>query len=97
MSTMVVREARKSSDVPTGQHWAILIYKTLTIAHAEEGHGYPAYTEQINTVEHLVFVSVVEWEQAVKKLHESKNRPDYVAFEVKNLAKVTTTVSTLVE
>ena len=50
------------SELPSTEHFALIVFKTKNIYHEGDersriypGHGYPAHTETINTVEYHVF------------------------------------------
>jgi len=62
-----MKQVKTANDVPSGEHIAVLVYKTHSVYHEGDersrtnpGHGYPAYTEEINAFEHYVFVGD-EW------------------------------------
>jgi hypothetical protein len=76
----------KKSDVPTTKHYAILAYRSRNIHHPAEGHGYPAYNEQLNITEHYVTTQKQDWEENIRVLEINKD--NYVAFEVAKLARV---------
>ena len=57
-----MRPVTKKTEIPTTPHLAILVFKTSNIYHEGDersrtcpGHGYPAYTETIYTVDYIPF------------------------------------------
>lgn len=55
------------------------------------GHGYPAYTETVDTVTHYVTEDATAWEEEVKALHFKKEK--FVFFEVQKLEELIVTTS----
>lgn len=81
-------EVKKKEQVPKKPHYAVLVYKTSSVYHEGDersrtnpGHGYPAYTEQINNFEHYVSEDKNEWENFVKALHMTGEK-NFVFFRV---------------
>jgi len=88
--------------LPEQVHFAALIFKSRSIYHEGDkrsrtnpGHGYPAYTETVNTIEYLPFASRQEMESWVIKAETAKyDQPKYRLIEAKPLsAKVSATVN----
>jgi hypothetical protein len=71
------------SDLLNVPHFAALTFKTDTIHHEGDersrthpGHGYPAYTETINSINYTILVNesdVTDWVRAREK--ENADRP----------------------
>ena len=64
------RWAHQPSDLPPGEHYAILVFGSVHIPGDERsrthpGHGYPAHSEP--KVEYIVFTGREAWEQEVKR------------------------------
>lgn len=88
------------NDVPTGLHYAILVYKHESVYHEGDersrtnpGHGYPAHTETFDAFEHYVTQYKNEWLAAIEEFatnEDTKNK--FICFEVPKLAKVATKV-----
>lgn len=53
---------RGTSDVPDGQHYAILFFKTIYMP--AQGHGYDAYSE--GATDYVIYKTREAWEQAIK-------------------------------
>ena len=71
--------SHSKSDVPTEQHFAIVVFSSIYIPgdrRSEEcpGHGYPAHSE--SQCEYIVFKSEEEWKADIKKRMESKYGSD---------------------
>ena len=93
--------------VPTVPHYAALVFDSTSVYHEGDersrthpGHGYPAHTETINTINYIVFKDKAEMEAWVlatetKKPIYSYDKPKpYRILEVKPLtAKLTATVA----
>ena len=88
------------SDMPTGDHYAIMEFSSINIPGDERsrtnpGHGYPAYTDHF--IRYIAFTDKAEWEREVQERTNSKyGSNDFVATFVKQ-AKVSTTVSVAVD
>jgi len=83
-----VKRVASKNDVPLGQHWAVLIYKSSSVyvpgderSRTNPGHGYPAHTETYESFEHYVATSKSEWEEFVMALFKSGEN-NFVFFEV---------------
>jgi hypothetical protein len=85
--------ANNKNDVPTGHHFAILVYTTSSTyvpgderSRTNPGHGYPGGYETHNSFEHYVTHDKPQWESLIKELHlEKKN---FVFFEVEKLGQI---------
>jgi hypothetical protein len=88
------------NDVPTGQHYAILVYKSESVyiegderSRTSPGHGYPAHTEVYESFEHYVTQDKNEWLKAVEEFAKDKDCKDkFICFEVPKLATVKTKI-----
>jgi len=88
------------NDVPTGLHYAILVYKTESVyiegderSRTNPGHGYPARTEVYESFEHYVTLYKDEWLKAIEEFatnEDTKNK--FICFEVPKLSSVKTKV-----
>ncbi len=72
-----MKRIKKPSDIPTGPHFAVLVYATTQIHHEGDersrthpGHGYPAYTETVDAFEHYTTESMSELEVFVTQLEQ---------------------------
>lgn len=82
-----MRPVTKKTEIPTMPHLAILVFKTSNIYHEGDersrtcpGHGYPAYTETIYTVDYIPFADekgVNDWIVA----RELNKKPEWVLPE----------------
>lgn len=99
----MMKQVHKASDVPHQPHYAVLVYKTGTVHHEGDersrtnpGHGYPAYSEEINMFEHYITLDKAEWEDFIVQLINGrpyeKPTKNFVAFHVAGLAQVKTVV-----
>jgi hypothetical protein len=88
-------------NIPQQTHFAALVFKSRTIQHEGDersrthpGHGYPAYSETIHTVEYIPFPSKKEMEKWVLRAETTKfNPPKYKLIEARPLTpKVSATV-----
>jgi hypothetical protein len=92
-----VKEVKRPSDVPSGQHFAVCVYdkESVTIPGDERsrtnpGHGYPESTEVYETFKHYVTHSKTDWVKLIEILADDEDYKDkFVAFEVSKTAKVT--------
>ena len=89
---------RRASDVPAGAHWAIVAYGSRSGYHEGDersrtnpGHGYPAYTEEVDLTSHYVFRDESSWRAALADLHQDVPGT-FVAFGVLGIARVRMTV-----
>lgn len=74
------------SKFPSNAHYAALVFKTNDIYHEGDqrsrdcpGHGYPAYTETVESIEYIAFSNeqmMSDWVIAQTK-KDSYNRPKY--------------------
>lgn len=55
--------AHSSSQVPDGDHFAIIYFRSVTIP--KQGHGYPEYDESV--CDYVVFPDRESWEAAVRE------------------------------
>lgn len=89
----------RKSDMPTGDHYAIMEFDSITIPGDERsrtnpGHGYPESTEHF--VRYIAFTDKTEWEQEIQNRTNAKyGRNDFVAAFVKQ-ATISTTVNVAV-
>lgn len=72
-----MKRIKKPSDIPTGPHFAVLVYATTSVHHEGDersrtnpGHGYPAYTETVDAFEHYVFEKQAELEVFIGQLEQ---------------------------
>ena len=72
-----MKRIKNPNDIPTGPHFAVLVYATTSIHHEGDersrtnpGHGYPAYTETVDAFEHYVTTSASELEVFVTQLEQ---------------------------
>jgi hypothetical protein len=86
-----------NDDVPSGPHYAVLIYKTQSVyidgderSRTCPGHGYPAHTETFNTFEHWVTTDKEDWQRFIEA--NAKDLPKMVCLEVSRKATVSTKV-----
>ena len=85
-------EVKKPSDVPLGPHYAVVEYEERQEHDGwdeKEGGGY----HTVLVAKHMVTTERSKWEAYLAKLEEPKygygsRQAQYVAFEVKGLAKV---------
>lgn len=95
-------KVKTTNDVPVGKHFAVLIYGKTSVYHEESGvwapgHGYPAYTEEVNNFEHYVTTDQKDWEDFIQvceldnRRQYSKIKP-YVALVVEKKAVITNKV-----
>lgn len=100
-----MKKVEKVSDIPTGRHFAVLIYKTASVfipgderSRTNPGHGYPERTETYSDTEHWVTENKDDLVSFIKALEIRYNgrhcyqRDPYVFFEVVGLGKIETTV-----
>jgi hypothetical protein len=83
-------------DIPKGDHYAIIEFKTISIPGDERsrtnpGHGYPASTESYS--EYIAFTDRAEWEKEKEIINRSSStqyfgRKEFVALEVKRAEKI---------
>lgn len=98
-----MKQVKKTSDVPQGPHFCVLVYDDRTIHHEGDersrthpGHGYPAYDEVISSVEHWVSVDEAETLAFVKRLempdvYGRRSKP-YVVLKVEQKLAVLTQI-----
>ncbi len=99
---MAIQTAKRPGDVPTGNHYAIIIFKSQTIHHEGDersrthpGHGYPAYTETLTTNEYKWTLNKEEWVKEIEYLERARgtsHKEEYAAIEVIGKAQVETKV-----
>jgi hypothetical protein len=87
-----MKQVHKKEDVPIGRHYSVIIYKTNLVYHEGDersrthpGHGYSAYTETIQCIEHWISTDRNDWERFVTSL-VLVQATNFVAFEVTGLA-----------
>lgn len=92
----------KFENFPQKIHSAAIVFKTQSVYHEGDersrtnpGHGYPAHTEIIETIEYIPFNSKQEMDQWIINVETTKyNKPKYKLIEAKPLsAIVSATVS----
>lgn len=89
------------NQLPQQTHLAALVFKSESIYHEGDersrtnpGHGYPAYTETVRTVEYTTFANKTEMEQWVIKAETTHPKPKYRLIEARPLtAKMSATVA----
>ena len=79
-----MKYCRNKTDIPAGDHYAIIEFVTVHIEGDERsrqcpGHGYPAHTEYYS--QYIAFEKRDEWEREVKK-RVAQDKKDYVALRV---------------
>lgn len=81
--------AHTSSDVPSGDHFAIVFFRTISIP--PQGHGYPESTEQ--ACDYVVYPNKEAWETEIARLatETGYGRSNYTPIFARR-AKVTTKV-----
>ncbi len=88
------------SDVPDGDHFAIMEFTSMTIPGDERsrthpGHGYPESTEYF--VRYIAFMDKEEWEREIKQRVEAKyGKTDFTAVFVKK-ASISTEIKVNVD
>jgi len=92
--------ASKASEVPKVPHYAILMFNTSSVYHEGDersrqcpGHGYPAYTETIESFEYHYYPLTQDghkaWTAELERLYRhSPHRTDVVAMEIGKVCKV---------
>lgn len=92
---------KQPEELPQQIHFAAMVFQTKFVHHEGDersrthpGHGYPAYTETIHSVEYIPFKSASEMEQWVVKAETQKfDKPKYRLIEARPLSvKVTAKV-----
>lgn len=85
-------QVTKPSEVPTGRHYAVLVYDERTVENP--GRGF----EKITTVQHHVFEDRFDWEAFILRCYGSNShgKVEFVAFEVEGLARVDVEIRTTV-
>jgi hypothetical protein len=88
-------------QIPKYKHFAALVFKTNSIYHEGDersrtcpGHGYPAHTETIHSIDYISFGSKEQMDAWVVKAETaSYDKPKYSLIEAQPLkAKITATV-----
>lgn len=99
-----MKQATKKSEIPLGTHLAILVFKTTSVYHEGDersrthpGHGYPAYTETIHTIDYISFADekgVNDWIVAreLNKKPYSNDEPYQVIRSTPLVAELTASV-----
>lgn len=99
-----MKPVTKKSEIPAGTHLAILVFKTSSIYHEGDersrtcpGHGYPAYTETIYTVDYIPFADekgVNDWivNKELNKKPYGENEPYQVIRSTPLVTELTTSV-----
>ncbi len=100
-----MKTVKSPSDVPDGHHYAILTFKSESIhipgderSRTNPGHGYPAETRTISSIEYTFTHNRDEWVRTIEKLEKEKaaaryGREDpYTAIEVASKASIETKV-----
>ncbi|KXK08643.1 MAG: hypothetical protein UZ21_OP11001000634 [Microgenomates bacterium OLB22] len=93
---MLTTGARKPLEVPSGAHYAILIFTTRTIHHEGDersrtnpGHGYPAWDEQVHELEYIPIATWAELDKQLEQLYKGNyDRKDIVVLEVRQQLQV---------
>jgi len=92
----------KPADIPTGPHYAVLIYSTNTQhipgderSRRAPGHGYPAHTVTNDTFEHWVTSDKGELQMKVAELsapdkYAHRDKPVFAVLKVESKLAVTT-------
>ena len=93
-----MKQVTKPSDVPVGRHYAIIVYKTISVyipgderSRTNPGHGYPAHSDEYNVNEHYVTLDHAEWVREIEKLEDNRHKyhgSPYCAFIVEQTATV---------
>lgn len=92
------RQLRQPSDLPLGEHFAILEFSSVFIPGDERsrtnpGHGYPAETRP--TLECIVYPDRVEWESEIQR--RAGNRQDQGRWVPVIVRRVGITTKVIVE
>ena len=84
------------ADIPEEKHYGALVFNTQTVYHEGDersrtnpGHGYPAYTEVINTIQYIAFSD----RNDLSRFIETKNKAsenNYKIIDCKPLEIATT-------
>lgn len=87
----LMKRVKGPADVPNEPHFAVILYGTRSIYHEGDeisrtcpGHGYPAYTETLDDIEHWVTTEKSHLEKFVTKLDAQTgyDKKPYVILEV---------------
>jgi len=77
-----VTPARSLKDIPTAEHWAVIVHKTDSIwvpgderSRVAPGHGYPEHTEHIETIQYFSFPTQAAAVEYVEYLVGQKYTP----------------------
>lgn len=100
--TSTLKEVTKPSDYPQGTNFVIQVFETHNIHHEGDqrsrdcpGHGYPAYTETIESCRTFVTGCEEEWKSKITELYrKNPARTDVAAFEMK-LAMISPSISVM--
>lgn len=84
-------------EVPSQDHWAILIFGQINIPGDERsrthpGHGYPAH--MVSNIEYRAYTKKEDWEAAIIEMEKDHTHKDYIATKIK---AATTTVKVEVQ
>lgn len=93
---MLVTSARKPIGVPTGPHFAILIFKKRTVHHEGDkrsqtnpGHGYDAHDEIVHELEYIAVPNRDELNAQLATLYNGNHdRKDIVVVDVRGQVQV---------
>lgn len=92
-----------ADPIPTTEHFAIVTTDTRSIHHEGDersrthpGHGYPAYTETVETISYKAFTTEAELLAYLERFHASASSKPFRVLHVRPM-KVSTTVRVAVE
>ena len=100
-----MKTVNNQSSFPDKPHYAIIIFDNKQIHHEGDersrtnpGHGYPAYTENVNNFKYLSFDNTnegeMEWKNKLKDLYiENPKRTDIVGFKALGKVLITPTIT----
>ena len=99
---VTMQRVQAPDDVPSGTHYAVLVYKTTCVhvpgderSRQAPGHGYPAHTVTNDTFEHWVTADKRALEAKVRALTQPprymQKPPEFVVLRVERLAVETRT------
>ena len=92
-----MKRVKGPSDIPTGPHFAVIIYGTRSIHHEGDersrtcpGHGYSAHTETLDDIEHWVTTERATLDEfvSIQEMETGYNKKPYVVLEVTKKASV---------
>jgi len=94
-----VKYCHYAKDIPEGDHFAIVVNRSITIPGDERsrtnpGHGYPESTEHF--FEYIAYTDRVEWEEEIRKrMTATYGNKDFVALKVEKASIKLQTIVTV--